>query len=336
MKINPRTLVIALLFFVVLLTIILGDVRAADKKRIAVLKVKPNNISIKYAELVEELLVVHLFKTEAFEILERNKINMILKEQEFTAACTSTDCAVKIGQLLSADIVVVGAISKFGKYTISIKFIDVARSSLEYADSETALKEEDIQNAINILSTRAAEYITKPAEPPAPPVKPVPPKDVIATSPTEQDPEIPPEIPAGYYFRGFVPGWSQMYAGNSIRGSLFMGGFILAAAFTGYTVYDFTQKKDTYNNLDSTDTQREFVNTRNDRDNAYNRMKLMLGITAAIYAVNWIDVLFFSRPEGNNEDTSSNQVTINTGIDLYSSCDLNDGLIFKAGFCFKF
>ena len=333
MEKSSGTLITALLFFVVLLITALVDANAVGKKKIAVLKVKPNNISIKYAELVEELLVVHLFKTKAFEILERNKINMILKEQEFTAACTTTDCAVKIGQLLSADIVVVGGISKFGKYTISIKLIDIAQSSLQYADTETTLREEDIQNAINALSKRAAEYMSKPAEPP---VKPVPEKIDIATSPTNESPEKPTEIPAGYYLRGFIPGWSQIYAGNAIRGSLFMSGFILTAAFTGYTVYDFAEKKDTYNNIDSTNTQREFINSRDDRDIAYNRMNLMLGITAAIYAVNWIDVLFFSRPERKNEDTSSNHVNIKTGIDLCSSEDFISGMYIKAGFCMRF
>ena len=52
---------------------------------------------------------------------------MILKEQKFQhSGCTDSECAVEIGQLLNADVTVVGTVSKLGKtYTIDSRIIDV-------------------------------------------------------------------------------------------------------------------------------------------------------------------------------------------------------------------
>jgi len=100
------------------------------------------------------------YNTSAFEIIERDKIKLILKEQKINKAlCDDSECAVKIGQLLSVQYILIGSIGKFGGFKISIKFVDVRKATVKYADAETAVAEDNIEEAMEILAKRAAERI---------------------------------------------------------------------------------------------------------------------------------------------------------------------------------
>lgn len=68
-------------------------------------------------------------KTQAFEMLERRNVDLILREQGFqqSGACNTADCQVQVGQLLGVERIVVGEVSKVGKiFTLNLKMIDVA------------------------------------------------------------------------------------------------------------------------------------------------------------------------------------------------------------------
>jgi TolB-like protein len=69
-----------------------------------------------------------LVQTEAFEVIERDKMADILKEQDFTMSdqCNSAECAVQIGQLLGVQAMIAGDIGKLGQtWTIDVRMIDV-------------------------------------------------------------------------------------------------------------------------------------------------------------------------------------------------------------------
>jgi hypothetical protein len=130
---------------------------AKDKTRIAILDFTSENSPETYGRSVRNLFEVSLYKTGNFDILERNKIESILKEQGFQmSGCIDTSCAVEIGRLLSANIVVIGSLNKISKYIITVKFINIAEGKIDLADSETAGTEDDIQDAVNRLAGRMA------------------------------------------------------------------------------------------------------------------------------------------------------------------------------------
>lgn len=217
---------------------------------------------------------------------------MILKEQKFTnPECDDMDCAVKIGKILSVDMVAAGSVNKTGKFTITLKFIDVKKGTLVYADSEIAQIENVIENAINILAKRSAKMITdgKLAEEaiPAEDKKPV----------KEEKAESSNNMNTGYYLRGIMPGWGQLYAGEQTKGIVFMSGFITAGLASGYLIYDYIDKRKEYDNLDPSNTQREYRDRSDQCETAANRVNITSGILVGIYLLNWIDILFFSRPE---------------------------------------
>ena len=80
-----------------------------------------------------------------YTIVERANIDKILKEQKFQhSGCTDSECAVEIGQLLNADITVIGTASKFGKtYTLDCRIINVENGEALQSASYTHTGEID-------------------------------------------------------------------------------------------------------------------------------------------------------------------------------------------------
>jgi len=80
-----------------------------------------------------------LFKTGRFDVLERNDMESILKEQAFTltGACNSAECAIEIGQLLSAEKMVIGDFGKVGEtFSITIRLVNVSTGKMEMVLNE--------------------------------------------------------------------------------------------------------------------------------------------------------------------------------------------------------
>ena len=79
------------------------------------------------AKVLTQRLTSKMIELSDYTIVERANIDKILKEQKFQhSGCTDSECAVEIGQLLNADITVIGTASKFGKtYTLDCRIINV-------------------------------------------------------------------------------------------------------------------------------------------------------------------------------------------------------------------
>ncbi len=104
-----------LMFIIFFLVIIFNshNLFANDKKRIAVFDFDARNAPKSYADIARDTLEINLHNSNAFTVLERGFNNPLLKEQGLQmSGCTDTSCAVQIGKLLSADLVVVGSLSE--------------------------------------------------------------------------------------------------------------------------------------------------------------------------------------------------------------------------------
>ena len=93
----------------------------------SILKFTGKGISAADAEFLTDFFSVSLVKSRLFKVLDRNNIEMILREQSFQAAgCTDTACAVEIGKLLNTDIIFTGSVHKPGeKYFVTINMVSV-------------------------------------------------------------------------------------------------------------------------------------------------------------------------------------------------------------------
>lgn len=122
---------------------------AEEKKdSIAILDLVATNISKEEAGMLSDRLRSEILKTGKFEIMEREKIDLILKEQGFqeTGLCNTTECSVEVGQLLAVNRIVTGSVGKMGNlYSINLRLLDVQTGkNLKTAEEDCMCPIEDV------------------------------------------------------------------------------------------------------------------------------------------------------------------------------------------------
>ena len=85
------------------------------KEIIAVLDLEQIGLSDQEATILTQRLTTKLIAIDRYQVVERNNMDKILKEQKFQhSGCTDSECAVEIGQLLNSDYIIIGSVNKFG------------------------------------------------------------------------------------------------------------------------------------------------------------------------------------------------------------------------------
>ncbi|MDD5067047.1 MAG: CsgG/HfaB family protein [bacterium] len=81
---------------------------------------------------VSELLTSHILKSGTFKLIERSRIDTILKEQELgQTGIIDTETAVKVGKVLGARLMVLGNVARIGRsYQISSRLVDAQSSEI--------------------------------------------------------------------------------------------------------------------------------------------------------------------------------------------------------------
>ena len=100
-----------------------------SRLNIAVGDFEANGVPSSDVNILTDRLRGELMATGVFRVMERSQMDAILKEQSFqeSGACNTSECQVKVGQLLSVDRMVVGSIGLLGGnvYSISARLLDV-------------------------------------------------------------------------------------------------------------------------------------------------------------------------------------------------------------------
>lgn len=83
-------------------------------------------------------LRTELFNTGEYNVIERSRMDEILKEQGFQqTGCINSECAIEAGQLIGVSKIVIGSIDKVGTiYTVDIRMVDVATGKIEKTSTE--------------------------------------------------------------------------------------------------------------------------------------------------------------------------------------------------------
>lgn len=126
------------------------------KTAVAVMDLRGSGISESDARFLTDRLVIELQQTDVFDVMERDKMNEILKEQGFqqTGACDQTSCLVEAGRLLPVDKMIGGSVGKIGEtYSIQIRLIDLKTAKVE----KTAVK--DFSEKIDYLLTDGVKTV---------------------------------------------------------------------------------------------------------------------------------------------------------------------------------
>jgi hypothetical protein len=117
-------------------------------------------LSAKEGGTLTQWFIDALTNTKKYDVLERAKMNEILKEQDFslTDMCNSAECAVEIGKLLTAEKIVQGDVGKFGEtYTIILKIVDVSTSKIDKSVKDSYKGSKDgLLDVINVMAQKLA------------------------------------------------------------------------------------------------------------------------------------------------------------------------------------
>jgi len=99
---------------------------------IAVIDFTGKNVSAEEASALTDRLRIELFKTKKFTVIERERMDTILKEQGFQLSdCTDDACIVEMGQLVGVEQIVAGSVSRVGRvYSIAARIIGVEKGDL--------------------------------------------------------------------------------------------------------------------------------------------------------------------------------------------------------------
>ncbi len=264
----------------------------AEKMTVAVLDLEAKGVTTIVSGAITEMIRSDIVDAGVFRVVERGQMNQILKEQGFQASgCTDQACAVQVGKLLSANKILVGEVTQVGKnILITVRIVDVEKGIAEYSAKEMAVSEELLEEASRKISTILAERISN-----------------------DSSSNIDTYTKSGYYLRSIIPGWGQIYTGNTLRGYTFLGAFTVSTAFLVWAITDYSQKKKAYDDLEYGEPKVEFDSKWNSYRKASTLSLIAVGVWGAIYIASWIDVLFFIKPNFShalNEDCSNGRVFV--------------------------
>jgi TolB-like protein len=137
-------------------------------------------------DLISDRLRAEIFNTGNANVMERNQMQEILKEQGFQqsgATCTDEDCLVKMGQMLGVHYLVAGSLGKLGSmYMVNMRTIDVQTGKIVRAVSVDV--KGDIEDLVDYLPRIALQLTTDTKKvsqsiKTEDPVTPKPPKDTV-------------------------------------------------------------------------------------------------------------------------------------------------------------
>ncbi len=260
-------------FFFILLA---GTALPAPKMSVAVLDLTPENVPGIVASAVSAIIRSEFVNMGNFIIVERAQMNAILKEQGLQmTGCTDSSCAVKLGKILSARRIVIGELNKVGgKILITARYVNVSSGESLFSSSDRADGLDDIDSVTRRLARKLAERIVAGD------------KEVII-----------PRTVSGYYLRSIVPGWGQFYAGNSTKGYIYSSLFALSGLFAAGSGTWYFMAKNDYDSLGSGATAATIKSKRDAYNNSTVMVNVSVGLMVAVYAVHWIDILFFTKVE---------------------------------------
>lgn len=127
-----------------------STILANDLPQVAVLPFEAGSMQPTEVRIIEDALATEILSSGKARVMERAQMDKILGEQGFqnSGTCDQNECAVKMGQLLGIDKIVVGSMGKLGEtWVLSSRLVDVA--SGEVIASSTRKKEGAIDDIIS-------------------------------------------------------------------------------------------------------------------------------------------------------------------------------------------
>jgi len=120
------------------------------KKNVGILKFQSKGLSTMEADIATDIFRNELVDNGKFQVLDRNNMQAILKEQEFQqTGCTDTACAVKLGKLLNMQFMINGTLLKAGSSIyLAVEVINVESGKIVKSAREKIESMDKLENGI--------------------------------------------------------------------------------------------------------------------------------------------------------------------------------------------
>lgn len=145
--------------FIILAAVLLITAATAapvQKKRLAILDFAQTNIPEASARALRSRFELALFRFGTFDLLERDKIDLIAREHGVNMKCSTAECAVRVGKLISADYIATGTVEKDRDTVLVLRVVEVATGTIAYADSVTCASGSPSFPSLETLASRVS------------------------------------------------------------------------------------------------------------------------------------------------------------------------------------
>lgn len=201
---------------------------------VAVMNLKGSGISEQDTRFLTDRLTIELQRAGVFEVLERDKMSEILKEQGFqqTGACDETSCLVEAGRLLPVQKMIGGSFGKIGDvYAAQLRLIDLKTGKVEmtsardYKGQMEFLLTVGMREVAEELSGKLKAQAQTPVQ-----TQTTPQTEAMIRGMLEAQYEDKSKSKGWAVFWSLYPGFGvgNFYAKNKIAGSAFLFGNIVA------------------------------------------------------------------------------------------------------------
>jgi curli biogenesis system outer membrane secretion channel CsgG len=149
---------------------------------VAILELEPKGVPEVEVSALSDRLRSELLNTGSFDVMERGKMQDILREQGFqqSGACNTDACAVEVGQLIGVEKMIAGSLGKVGRtYTVNLRLISVKTGRIErsvtrdYAGEIDKLLTMEMKQVAQILAASVGGKQVTPQSKPAAVSKPI-------------------------------------------------------------------------------------------------------------------------------------------------------------------
>ncbi len=153
-------------FAALLLSLAAGTGTAQKKTTLALIDLEiSKDLSQDISVVLSNLIRQEFVQSEDYEILDRNNMESILKEQDFVMSdvCAAKECAVQVGQLLGVEKILFGTVGSLGKkMLITLQMVDVTSGKIDRIENETHVGAiEDLDAPIRTVARKIAGLGTK-------------------------------------------------------------------------------------------------------------------------------------------------------------------------------
>ncbi len=138
---------------------IISSVTGFAQENIAVMELEAKNISSADVSVLTDKFRSEIIKTRKFNVMERERMNDILKEQGFqlSGVCSTDECATKAGHIIGVSKMIAGSIGKLGSsYLVTLRMIDIESGKIVRNVDETIKGNEEY-----LLETGMSQMVTK-------------------------------------------------------------------------------------------------------------------------------------------------------------------------------